>query len=184
MRLFARFAIGLGLMLALAAPALAQAITPAQHDALAARIESFDSAMRASDMTGIMGVVPPAVLDEIAKQNNITSEQLIAAAQQQIDAAMANITLVSFGMELDKAEYKTLPDNSTYALIPTETVMDLGPAGGGKFRATSSTLGLLDGETWYLVRVEDPQQVAILKTVYPAFADVVFPTGGIEPVAE
>ena len=184
MRLFAHFAAGLGLILALAAPALAQPITPAQHDALATRIEAFDAAMRVSDMTGIMGVVPPAVLDEIAKQNNITSEQLIAAAQQQIDAAMANITLVSFGMELDKAEYKTLPDNSTYALIPTETVMDLGPAGGGKFRATSSTLGLLDGETWYLVRVEDPQQVVLLKQVYPAFADVTFPAGKMEPVTE
>jgi hypothetical protein len=97
---------------------------------------------------------------------------------------MANITLVSFGMELDKAEYKTLPDDSTYALIPTETVMDLGPAGGGKFRAMSSTLGLLDGETWYLVRVEDPQQVALLKQVYPAFADVTFPAGKMEPVTE
>jgi hypothetical protein len=184
MRLLAQLAAAVGLILALAVPALAQAVTPAQHDALAARIETFDVAMRASDMAGIMGVVPPKVLDEIAKQNNITAEQLIAAAQEQINTAMADIKLVSFGMDLDKAEYKTLPDGTTYALIPTETVMDLGAQGGGKFRATASTLGLLDGDTWYLVRVEDPQQVAILKTVYPAFADVVFPTGSMGPVTE
>jgi hypothetical protein len=61
--------------------------------------------------------------------------------------------------------------------------MDLGEA-GGKIKATSSTLGLLDEETWYLVRVEDAQQVEILKEVYPAFADVEFPTGSMEPVAE
>ena len=60
--------------------------------------------------------------------------------------------------------------------------MDMGE--GGKYRAQSSTLGLLDGETWYLVRVEDPQQVALLKEIYPAFADVVFPTGSMEPVKE
>ena len=83
--------------------------------------EAFDAAMRVSDMTGIMGVVPPAVLDEIAKQNNITSEQLIAAAQQQIDAAMANITLVSFGMELDKAEYKT--NDELTDVVPNRLVL-------------------------------------------------------------
>jgi hypothetical protein len=35
-----------------------------------------------------------------------------------------------------------------------------------------------------LVRVQDAPQVAILKEVYPAFADVAFPTGSMEPVTE
>jgi exodeoxyribonuclease V alpha subunit len=63
-------------------------------------------------------------------------------------------------MDLEKAEFVALADGSPYALIPTETVMDLGE--GGKYRATSSTLGLLDGETWYLVRVEDPTHEVVI----------------------
>ena len=93
---------------------------------------------------------------------------------------MTSMTIVSFGMDLKNAQFLLLPDDSPYALIPTETVIDMGE--GGKYRAKSSTLGLLDGDTWYLVRVEDQAQVVLLKEIYPAFADVVFPTGSMETV--
>lgn len=183
MSLFSRLFAALALLVALSAPGLAAEFTAEQRDALAARIESFDAAMKASDMAEVMGVVPPKVLDKIAANFNITTEQLISAAQQQMDELMKGVTIVSFGMDLDTAEFIETADGTPYALIPTETVMDLGEA-GGKVKASSSTLGLLDGETWYLVRVEDAQQVAILKEIYPAFADVEFPTGSMEPVAE
>ena len=55
---------------------------------------------------------------------------------------------------------------------------------GGKYRSTTKTLGLHEGDVWYLVRIDDAQQVAILKEVYPAFADVEFPTGTMEQVTE
>lgn len=183
MALFTRLFAALGLVLALALPAVAQELDEAQQVALAKRVESFDAAMRANDMVAVLGVIPPKVLEKIAAASGVTIEQLMVATQQQLDEAMQNIKLVSFNMDLDGAATAALADGSTYVLIPTETVMDLGE-GGGKFRATSSTLGLLDGETWYLVRVEDPQQVALLKEVYPGFADMVFPTGSMEPVAE
>jgi len=51
-------------------------------------------------------------------------------------------------------------------------------------RATSQTLGLLDGDTWYLVRIDDAAMAAIIKDVYPEFADVEFPAGTVEPVTE
>lgn len=180
MRFLTRFAAAVLLLAAFAAPALAQ--TDEQRAALAARIESFDAAMKASNMAEIMSVVPPKVLDKLAATYKVDKQQLIDGMQQQIDAAMAGITLESFGMELDKAEFSTLADGTLYGLVPTETVMDLGEQ--GKFKANASTLALLDGDTWYLVRVEDPQQVALLKEVYPAFADVTFPTGSMGPVTE
>ena len=183
MALFTRLFAALGLVLALTLPVFAQELDDAQRAALVARIESFDAAMKASDMSGVLGVVPPKMLEKIAAANSVTVEQLIAATQDQINEALKSMTIVSFGMDLDAAQFVALADGTPYALIPTETLMDLGEA-GGKYRAKSSTLGLLDGETWYLVRVEDPQQVALLKEVYPGFADVVFPTGSMEPVTE
>jgi len=189
MSFFHRIAAALLLVAALGGGALAQSISPpngvdaGQYFALVARVDSFDAAMKASDMATVMSVIPPKVLDQIAAQYNVTTEQLVEAAQQQIDAAMADIKLVSFGMDLENSDFFTLPDGTHYALIPTETVMDLGEA-AGKMRAKSTTLGVLDGDKWYLVRVEDPQQVAIFKQVYPAFADVTFPTGSMEPVTE
>ncbi|WP_055046214.1 hypothetical protein [Devosia sp. A16] len=171
------------LVAALAAPALAAEFTAEQLEGLAARIESFDAAMQASDMSEVMDVVPPKVLDQIAAKFNVTTEQLIEATQQQMDQVLKDVNIVSFGMDLEAAEFLETADGTPYALIPTETVIDMGEA-GGKQKASSSTLGLLDEDTWYLVRVEDAQQVAILKEVYPAFADVEFPTGSMEPVTE
>ena len=178
-RLFAAAAV----IAALATPVLAAEFTDEQLEGLAARIESFDAAMKASDMSLVMDVVPPKVLDKIAANFNVTTEQLIEATQQQMDQVMKDVEIVSFGMDLETAEFLETADGTPYALIPTETVMDMGEA-GGKVKASSSTLGLFDEETWYLVRVEDAQQVAILKEVYPAFADVEFPTGSMEPVTE
>ena len=183
MALLTRLFAALGLVLALTLPVFAQELDDAQRAALVARIESFDAAMKASDMSGVLGVVPPKMLEKIAAANSVTVEQLIAATQDQINEALKSMTIVSFGMDLEAAQFVALADGTPYALIPTETLMDLGEA-GGKYRAKSSTLGLLDGETWYMVRVEDPQQVALLKEVYPGFADVVFPTGSMEPVTE
>ena len=185
MALVNRLLAALGLVAALvvvAVPAASAELTSTQRDTLAARIESFDAAMKASDMAVVLGVVPPKMLDKIAVSSSVTTAQLIAATQEQIDEALKSMTIVSFGMALENAEIAALADGSPYALIPTETVIDMGE--GGKYRARSSTLGLLDGETWYLVRIEDEQQVALLKEIYPAFADVVFPTGSMEPVAE
>ena len=182
MALFTRLFAALGLVLALTLPVFAQELDDAQRAALVARIESFDAAMKASDMSGVLGVVPPKMLEKIAAANSVTVEQLIAATQDQINEALKSMTIVSFGMDLEAAQFVALADGTPYALIPTETLMDLGE--GGKYRAKSSTLGLLDGETWYLVRIEDPQQVALLKEVYPGFADVAFPTGSMEPVTE
>lgn len=170
-------------VVSLAAPVLAAEFTDEQLEGLAARIESFDAAMKTSDMSLVMDVVPPKVLDKIAANFNVTTEQLIEATQQQMDQVMKDVEIVSFGMDLEAAEFFETADGTAYALIPTETVMDMGAA-GGKVKATSSTLGLFDEETWYLVRVEDAQQVAIFKEVYPAFADVEFPTGSMEPVTE
>jgi hypothetical protein len=190
MLLFNRLAAAFLLIAALAAPASAQSISsPAdqlssgQYFALVNRVDSFNAAMKANDIASIMGIVPPKVLEKIAANFGVTTADLIAATQQQMDEALKSVTFVSFSMDLENATIWRTADDTPYALIPTETVMDLGDA-GGKIRATSSTLGLLDGETWYLVRVEDAQQVAILKEVYPAFANVTFPTGSMEPVTE
>lgn len=183
MRVLTRIVAGFALALALALPALAQGISSAQHEALVARVESFDAAMKANDMAAVMGVVPPRLLEKIAGIVGATTDQLLASMQEQMDEMLKTVKIESFGMDVETAEFVTLADGTVYAMIPTETVLDMGEA-GGKIRATSQTLGLLDGETWYLIRVDDPQQAGLVKELYPALADVEFPAGAMEPVTE
>ena len=96
----------------------ARSWTEAQRAALAARIESFDAAMKASDMSVVLGVVPPKMLDKIAASNNVTLEQLIAATQDQINEALKGMTIESFGMDLDAAQIVALADGSALRADP------------------------------------------------------------------
>ncbi|HZY67683.1 MAG TPA: hypothetical protein VFE52_03805 [Devosia sp.] len=171
------------LSLALVVSAWAAELTPEQRTALETRIATFDQAMRDSDIAATMSVVPDKILQKIADTYGVTVEQMIEAAQEQMDQLLqgGTVTIESFGMDLDAARIEELADGTPYALIPTETVINLG-AEMGKVRTRSETLGLLDEGQWYLLRTEDPQQAAILKEVYPGFADVEFAPATTEPV--
>lgn len=175
-----RLIAAVAVAVALASPAFAAELTPDQQAGLEARIASFDIAMRSSDMAGILGVIPPAVLTQIATNYGVTTEDLVTSAQEQIDEALQSIAIDSFGMDTSAAEAIDLADGTTYVMVPTETVMDLGE--GGKMRSSSETLALLDGDTWYLMAVDDPEQIAVLRQVYPAFVDVEFTAATIEAV--
>ena len=184
MNIFNRLFAALALFGALTVPAFAEALTDTQQQALTERVESFDTAMRENDMQTVMGVVPPKVLEKIAAQSNMSVADLVTAMQTQMDEIMGKVEIVSFGMNLDGVAYESFDSGIVYGMIPTETVIDLGADAGGKMKATSQTLGLLDGDTWYLVRIDDPAQVAIIKEIYPEFADVEFPAGTVVPVTE
>ena len=47
----------------------------------------------------------------------------------------------------------------------------------GTLRSQTSTLALQDDGLWYLVRIDSPQQVALLRAAYPEFTGVDFPSG-------
>jgi hypothetical protein len=165
--------------LSLLAPAAAREVTEAERAALAETITSFDAAMRANDMERIMGTIPPKMLNAMAAQFDVTVEELVAAAAQQMQQAMANVLLVSFGMNLEAATYAALADGMPYVLIPTETVMEI--PGSGKIRARSDTLGLIEEGAWYLLRI-DASQLPLLHQVYPGFAGVELSPGTMEAV--
>jgi hypothetical protein len=165
----------------LAVPAAAAEIEQADRDAIAARIEQFNSAVGGGNLASTLDYMPARLLDHMASKFGMTTDQLKEATIAAIAATAETVTFESFGMDLDKAAFETTPDGSrVYGLIPTETVMSI--EGGGKMRATSETLALEDGGEWYLIRVDEPNQVLMLKEVYPEFADVEFKPGTMEAV--
>jgi hypothetical protein len=94
--MFKQFIAAIAVVATLATPIFAAEFTDEQLEGLEARIESFDAAMKSSDMSQVMDVVPPKVLDKIAANFNVTTEQLIEATQQQMDQVMKDVEIVSF----------------------------------------------------------------------------------------
>jgi hypothetical protein len=165
--------------LSLLLPTAAREVTEAERVALAETISDYDVAMRANDMRHIMGTLPPRILDAMAAQYSLSVEQLIAAAAREMRQVMQSVLLVSYGMDSTAVKYAELADGMQYALIPTESVIQI--PGTGKIRTASETLAIMEGGTWYLMRV-DPSQLPLLVEVYPGFADIELSAGTMEAV--
>lgn len=165
-----------------AGAASARPLTDAEAKALGETVLAFDAAMKANDFEGIGRTVPPRVLKHIAGQAGIGVEDLRKAMIRQMAAVMKDVTIASFGMDVAEARHQELADGSPYVLIPTQTVIDAGAMGRTAVR--SDTLALMDEGAWYLLRVSDAAQVAILRQAYPGFAGVEFSGGASKAVEE
>ena len=155
----------------------ARPLTEAESRSLAETAAAFDAAMHKADYETVFKTIPPRIMAHIAKSVGVDVDALRVVVIAQMKAALADVNLVSFGMDVSTAEHRELPSGEPYVLIPTETVMD---TGNGKSVARSHTLALLDDGVWYLLRVSEAQQVTILRQVYPEFAEVEFPASSLE----
>ncbi|TPN89853.1 hypothetical protein FJ987_05445 [Mesorhizobium sp. CU2] len=155
--------------------------TDIEKQALSATVEEFKAAFGANDMGHVFGMTSPKILDYIATSSGLTIDQL----QTQMQAAWADVqkrvTVESFRMDLAAVRYLEREDGTPYAFLPTETVMSVDKDGHKqRFVAHSQTLALLEGSQWYLVRVDEPKQLTIVRKIYPEFEKVEFPQGTME----
>ena len=165
----------------LASPVPAQDMTDADKEAIATRVASFNEVIRSGNMGGAFDYMPPKLLTHLATQFAMPEADLKTAMVEQMNTAFETVTIESFGMDVEKASYATTADGSRrYALIPTETVMAV--EGAGKMQSKTHTLAVEDEGQWYLLRIDDAQQVAMIQAVYPEFAGVAFPTGTMAAV--
>jgi hypothetical protein len=177
---FKTIAAALALIGGLTASVFAAPFTDAQKQELAAAVGAFDTAMKASDFeTVIDASIPPRLLTSMATTYNMKAEDLRTFVIDQMKQAMASVKVDSFGMDVANAQYAEASDGSPYALLPSETVMDLN---GTKTKSSGATLALIDEGKWYLLNVGHKDQVAMLKTVYTQFANVTFPEATMEAV--
>lgn len=164
-----------------AASAAAQHISPADRATIAQRIATFDKMMTQGRTGDSLDFVPPRLLATIAAKGGVSVADVKASFATQVAQAMKDVTFVSFGMDLAAATVATTPDKRrTYLLLPTETVIQV--TAGPRLRSNTVTLALKEGALWYLVRIDNPGQVALLRAAYPEFAGVDFPTGSTTPL--
>lgn len=166
-------AAGLLLVLAIASAAWATGLSAEQEAALEQRIDSFEAALKATDMAAALAVVPPRVVEHIAAKHNVAVADVIAAGQQQLEQSFGRAKLLAVEMDYTPERLLTLPDGLAIVTLPTRLKVDLG-ADSGIVTASGETLGLLDGETWYLVSLDNVEQITVIRQLYPALADIDF----------
>jgi hypothetical protein len=162
----------------LAGAAAARPATPAERAALVEAVRRFDTAFRALDLRKVIDFMPPRVLEAIARQTGRTVDEIRVALPAQMSSMLKDVRFDNFAMTANDGVFRELPSGEPYALIPTETLMTL--TGGKRAKASSLTLGLMDKGRWYLLRVEGPAQLTVLRQAHPEFATVDVPRGTME----
>lgn len=162
------------LVVAMPSQGSARPLAAGEQTSLASTVASFAQAMKEATFDRIVATVPPRILEHIAKKNGIEAEQIKLGMIEVMRKAFASVRFESFGMDLAAAATKELPDGEPYVLIPTH--MAIAHMSGQRVERKTQTLALMDGGTWYLVRISEAPQVAMLREVYPQFATVELPS--------
>ncbi|WP_439473272.1 hypothetical protein [Brevundimonas sp.] len=157
-------------------PAFAQSVTDADRAQIQARIDELSGLINQGDLAGAIDVVPPRLRYLIANRFGIPRDQIKPAMRQVLGPMLEQVHIDNFGMNLAAAQEMTTPTGGrTYLLIPTWTEMTV--QGVGRIRADTQTLAWQDDGQWYLIRIEDAPQQAMLREAYPELAGVDFPLG-------
>jgi hypothetical protein len=156
----------------------ARPLTEAEKDLLAERVAAFEASMRAGDYGALTGFLPPRLLRHMENEMGMTAEELSSLMARHAEATFAGVAFESYGYDLPNAEYRELSSGEPYAFVPTETVVDGGDK--GRLRVKSHALALLEEGVWYLLSVNDAQQITVLRQLYPDFDGVEFPRGSME----
>lgn len=172
--------ISLALLLSFAAPLHAQTLDEQDRATIAQISTDFDTAFADGDIPAVIDAVPPAMFEYIADTNGMDVETLRNLLITQTEQMMDTVEINEFEMDVDSLEPGVTSSGRDYALVPTRTVLTVPDT--GTLELTSQTLFLDDNGTWYLVRIDDPNQVAVLTEVYPDFAGIEFAQGTITPI--
>lgn len=165
----------------LATPALAQEIDATDRIEAQAAVDRFGAVFASGDYAALFDLtVSPGLMAHFQRTFGATEAQIREAVVSGMAQAMGGgVTIVEHTMDVAGASAAVTPDGSRgYLLIPTTTLMEV--EGVGRVRSRNNTLAIEEGGRWYLMRIDDAQQVGFLRGAYPEFEGVEFPTGTVE----
>lgn len=163
------------LALAAAGPAAeARSMTPEERTALGTTVTDFNAAIAKLEYKTIVEVLPSCLIDMMVAQSGASADDMRKMLIEVMQQAMSSAKIEVFTLDLAKAEERALPSGDPYVLIPTLTVVVLGEK---RVEERSQTLGMLNNGKWSLARLNDAQQMTVVKTACPAFAGETFPPG-------
>ncbi len=165
------------LMGSTAVSALSRPLSDAERTSLNETVEAFAAATRGSNFKKVLDFMSPRILTLIADKAGIGVDKLRSGMIKQMEKAFKVVKLESFSMRPAEADIRQLKNGKPYALVPTKTVIDMGEK--GRIAQTSYTLALLSDKKWFLVRIADLRQIAMLREAHPDFAGVEFPRGTV-----
>lgn len=148
-----------------------------ERDNIIARLIEIEPVAAAGDIAATIGVMPPAIIGMLAQSANTTTEILRDGIIADLQATMVGVSIESYNFDYDAVSFFETPQGMPYALVPTAIVMKVQ---GNSARINAMTIALIEDDTVYLALLDEPDQIALFKTAYPAFSEIEVPTGTME----
>ncbi len=170
-----RFVMISMLVVLFASPCAAEPLTPVQQLTLDQTRDRFAAAMQERDYGILVEVIPPKLVNHIAASAGVTEAELHVALTQVLVQTMNDVTFTKMDMVTEGLEASSLEhDGEAYVWGFAPTYIEMIYA-GQNFEVDEYTLVLLEAGVWYLIRTSEAEKIAMLRSIYPFFNDVVFP---------
>ncbi|MCG8359411.1 MAG: hypothetical protein MI920_27915 [Kiloniellales bacterium] len=165
--------------------AAARSLTDEEQASLNQTRDLFLQGLKEADQDALVGVIPPRVLSYIANAAGVSEAALRSNIGETMAAAMRQVEIVNAEMVTENLEATEARDADgepyLWGFAPTSMEMIVN---GQRLKVESQTFVLLERARWYLIRTNEAQQVAILRTTYPFLQQVEFPSATMPAVAE
>lgn len=121
-----------------------------------------ETSVKAGQAKPILDVMPPKIFAVIGKEFDVSGEKIkdgmLKIADQQL--AKTDLSSLRYTYDIEAAKVLTSETGRDYVIIPTVFTTQ-----GSTVK--SHVVALKDDGTWYIVRIESPYQINLLKQAYP-----------------
>ncbi len=163
----------------------ARPLTEGEFAKLDASLTSFANATMESDWEHAFKWLPARVLTNIADQADVDIDQLRETMANAIAKEFAAVKLMDF--EYDITEFDATDAELegripvVYGLFATSFTIEVD---GTRTELTRNYLAISENENWSFLRVQSPQQIAIMRAVYPFMGELEFDHGTTRMITE
>lgn len=154
----------------LGAPAFA--FDDSDRAAVKETFETLTDGLAKNDYEAVFSTTPPALIAKMAEPTGLDPDAFRTVMVTQMKAAMEQVKIEEVSYDLDGLTSGTSSEGRDYAVVMTETKMVMGE---NKMQAKAPALAFEDGDKWYVVQIQSPDQVALLASVYPDLAAIELP---------
>lgn len=151
---------------------VANALTLEDKKQIDEQMQILKSNLENGNMSKFVWQLPPKVLNELAKEQNLTALQLEAKMAVFTKPIVEQVKFQNFSYQLAKGIEGKAPQHH-YIIFPV--TMDL-VTKFRKLHLTENVLAMTEIDQWYIMRLESPKSLNIVRKVYPDLKDLTFPS--------
>ena len=140
-------------------------------EALNQSLDAFEATLADENMGGLVEFMPPRIVETMSTQNRVTKAQLIAQLDSTWAQTAALVKINQFEITRDGTKIELASSGRPYKILPTQVDMQILTTDTNAV-AESETLAFLENGKWYVVRLDEPQMVAMFETAYPDLNEV------------